>query len=827
LFLFFSIESATHTGGGFVTTFLKDIRFAARLLLKSPGFFTVAVLTLAIGIGANSAIYSVVSAVLFHPLPYQAPDRLMVVWENNLALELKRVGPSGLNFLDWKKQNTVFEDMVAFDHGSGTVTGLGEPEQVPGMRVTVNFFDFLDTKALIGRTFTPEECRGQHNVGLLSYGYWQRRFGGAPDVIGKTFTIDGLAYTLIGVLPKDFYVPVAADLFAPWPNEWLERMGRHSHELGVIARLKPGVSMAQAQAEMNVIAQRIARQDPSQKGWGATVVPIIEALLEGIRPALLLLSGAVGFVLLIACVNVANLLLSRASAREKEMAVRISLGASRLRIMQQLLSESILVGVISGVAGIILAFWCLDSLRRLIPSRITVPGGAVEVVLPSFGLNGEVLIFTLFLSLLSGLIFGLIPALQASRSRLNETLKEGGRGSAAATAGGRMRSILVVAEVALALVLLTGAGLMVRASRNLADVKPGFQSDQLLTMQIELPTDSKYQRQEEQSAVFYKIQTEVEKVPGVSASGLVECLPLDEFDESRVFEIEGRPPDPSRQGLRAEYRRTSTGYLQAMKIPLLKGREFTQYDNSGAAAVAIIDAALAQRYWPNEDPIGKRLRIRDGVSASTEIVGIAGSVRHFGLNQGIQPMLYVPFLQRPARRMSLVVRSASDGSGMIQAVKEAVWRVDKDQPVYRVRPMNELVSHSVAPQRLILWLLSIFSLLALILASIGTYGVMSYSVTQRTRDIGIRMALGAEKQHVQKMVLRQGLVLILFGIAGGLVAALLLTRFLSSQLFEVSASDPSTFGSVAMLLSLVALLACYLPARRATRIDPIVALRYE
>jgi putative ABC transport system permease protein len=797
------------------------------MLGKSPSFLTVAVLTLALGVGANCAIFTVVNAVLFHPLPYDHPERLMVIWENNLGLDLKRVGPAGQNFLDWKEQNTVFEDMAAFDHGSGTLNGLGEPEQVPGMRVTVNFFAFLGTKALLGRTFAPEECQGAHNVGIVSYGFWKRRLGGATDVIGKKYMLDGLSYTLVGILPPDFYIPIHSEIFVPWPNDWLQRMGRQGRGLGVIGRLKPKVDVEQARAELNIIAQRIAQAFPQQEGWGVTIVPLQEALLESIRPALLVLLGAVGFVLLIACANVANLLLVRATVREKEIAIRLSLGASRLRLICQLLTESVLLGLLGGTGGILLAFWCLDALRKIVPSRIPIPGGAIEVVLPAYGLNWQVFLYTLLLSLLTGILFGLVPAWHASRSRLGEVLKEGGRDSAASAASGRARGALVIVEVALALVLLTGAGLMIKAFWHVAAVDPGFRSDHLLTMQIELPTDSRYRTHPEQSQFFYKVQKEIERVPGVLASGLVECLPLDEEDEKRVFEIEGRPPDPSGQGQQAEYRRTSTGYFKAMGIPLLEGREFDEHDGAEAPPVAVIDITLPGRYWPGQNPVGKRLLIRDGVTGPTEIIGVVGSVKHFGLSQEVQPMIYVPFRQRPVPRMSLVVRTTMEPGSLTRPIKEAVWRVDKDQPVYKVRPMDELVSHSMAPQRLTLLLLGAFSLLATLLASVGTYGVMSYSVSQRTRDIGIRMALGADSGHVRKVVMKQGLLMVLVGVGAGLVVSLGLSRYLSSLLYQVSATDPSTYLSVVLLLTGVALLACFLPAHRAARVDPMVALRHQ
>lgn len=802
----------------------QDLNFGIRILAKNRAFTAIALMTLALGIGVNTSIFSVVSGILFHPLPYKDANRMVVVWESNPGMKLERVGVSGLNYLDWKQQTRALEDLIAFERGSGTVTGLGEPEQVPGMRVSVNFFEFLGIKAHLGRTFNAEECRGQHNVGLISYSYWKSRLGGAPDVVGRQFTVDGLSYTIIGVLPRDFYFPVPGDIFAPWPNEWLQRGGRDNHDLGVMARLRPGVTLELARAEMQNISKRLDQLDPAQTGWTTSMVFARAALVEAIQPALLALLGSVTVILLLACANVANLLLSRASSREKEIAIRLSMGARRGRLIRQLLTESLILSTAGGMLGIVIAYWSIEVLRHLVPSRLQLSGGA-EVDLPHYGLNWEVMGYALLISLLTGLVFGIVPAMHASRTPLNETLKAGGRDAAAATH--RTRSLLVISEVALALLLLTGAGLMMRTFQRLITTSPGFQSNNLLTMQIEIPTDSKRRQPREQADFFQQVEREISSIPGVRSVGLIDCLPLDEDDERRVFEIEGRPPEARGQQLQAPYRVINTAYFKTMSIPLLQGRIFTDFDHRESPPVAMIDSLMAKRYWPGENPVGKRLRLGSSASPLTEIVGVVGNVKNYGLNKAFEPTIYVPFVQHPAFRMRVALAANVDPASLANAAKQAVWKVDSDQPVYKVRPMQELLDNSMAPQRLILSLLGAFSLLALLLAAIGIYGVMSYNVTQHTREIGLRMALGAQTLDVLCMVLVQGMKVIAVGLLFGLILALTLTRFLTSLLYEVSVTDPLTFSVVAISLVLVALIACLVPACRAVRVDPMVALRYE
>ena len=810
-----------------MTTILNDIKYAFRQLRKNPGFTTVAVLTLALGIGANSTIFAVVNNVLFGSLPYRASDRLVAIWETNPGTGVKRAGPSGPDYFDWRQQSQSFEEMAAFDHGSGTVTGRGEPEQVAAMRVTVNFFQLLGKQALIGQTFRKDECRdGRKNVVILTHAYWQRRFDADPKVLGRTITIDRLSYEVIGVLAADFYFPVPSELFAPWDYEELHQKSRTDLGLGVFGRLRPGITVVQAETEVNTIAQRLARDDPEKNGWGVTVVPLNRALFATIRPAFWVLLGAVGFVLAIACANVANLLLARATKRRREMAIRLAVGASRWHVTRQVLAESLLLAALGSAAGLVLCFGSLNLLKGILPSQIPIPDGAVDILLQGYQIDGSVFVFTLTLCAVCGISFGLIPAFQATRVDLSESFKLGNRTGLGAGKGWA-RNAIVVSEIALALILLSGVGLMIQTLLHLEAVEPGFQTDHVLTMQIELPTDSVYQRDAEQAQFFRRALEEVRQVPGVRSAGLVECLPLAQDMTWRNVHIEGRAPAPPGQEDHVEYRRVSNHYFETLGIPLMLGRPFTERDDAQTPLVAVIDQTLARRYWPNDDPIGKRIFIGDGLIDSREIVGVVGGVKHFDLRQANDPLIYVPFSQRPMARMNLVVRTEPASASLERLVKEAIWRVDQNQPVYRVRTMDQIVSQALAVPRMTLKLFAGFALLALSLAAIGIYGVMTYSVAQRTNEIGIRLAMGAQKSDMLSLILWQSLRMTLLGVGIGLVGALALTRLLSSLLYEVKPTDPLTFACGSLLLLLVSLAACLLPACRATRIDPMEALRYE
>ena len=809
-------------------TLIHDLRYSLRTLAKNPSFTALAVLTLALGIGANTAIFSVVNAALFQPPQVRDEHRLIVIWVNNLKLGWSRVGPSGEDYLDWREQSKSFDEMFMFEHGTGTITGEGEPEQASGLRVTTNFGDFFGLKPVLGRTFRLDEEQGKHNLLLLSYGYWKRRFGGNPAVIGRPIALNGESYTIVGVIPPTFSTLFPVDVIVPFDYDWIKRA---QSDLGVFAKLKPGVTLGQASAEMNVIEQRIGDKRAYRKGWGTVLVSVDDVRVEYIRPALMVLLAAVGFVLLIACANVANLLLARALSRQREVAVRIALGAGRMRLITQFLAESVLLAVAGGIAGVLFAFWSTTLLWKVIPSRIPVPNAAAEILLPRIHVDGRVLAYALFISLLTGLVFGLFPALHSARVDVNESLKDGGRGLLAGMRGRHTRGALVIAESALAFVLLIGAGLMIDSFWRLLKSNPGFNPDHLLTLQIKLANDakdSKYRDGTNQAAAFQQFLNRVEEVPGVRAAGLTEIVPLSQQDMSMgSFVIREMAPPPPGEKFAADLRRVSASYFSAMGTPLLRGRAFTDHDNIDGRDVIVVDETLARRYFPNQDPIGKHIHITDFTHRGREIVGVVAGVRDTGYDKQPRPTIYFPFLQVPAQTMSMVVRTSAPPDAILPAIKNAIWSVDKDQPIFNVRTMDEIVEEVVSAQRLAFVLLGVFSGLALVLASIGIYGVTSYSVSQRTHEIGIRLALGAEKGHVLRLVIGNGLGLAAIGVAVGAVAAAVLTRLMASLLYEVKPGDPLTFVGVAALLISVAAIASFIPARRATKVDPLVALRYE
>jgi putative ABC transport system permease protein len=806
------------------------------MLWKSPGLTAVAVLALALGVGANTAIFSVVNAVLLRPLPYKDPDRLVVLWGNNLKQGRGQLPVSFPNFLDWKNQNRVFEDMASYAYNQFVITGRQEPERVRGVFVSTGFFPVLGVRPSLGRTSRPEEER--EYLAVLSHALWQRRFGSDPSIIGQVITLNGKGYTVIGVMPPDFQFPprdprfqptgtgaelwvTLSSLFTPSPNlgDWIGSRSLRGNR--VIGQLKPGVTIQQAQAEMDTIAGRLEQAYPdANAGVGVTLVPLHEQLVGHIRAALLVFLGAVGFVLLIACANVANLLLARTATREKEMALRAALGASRLRLVRQLLTESTLLALLGGALGLLLALWGVDLLVHLDTGNIP---RANEI-----GIDGRVLSFTLAISLLTGMIFGLAPALQASKLNLNETLKEGGRSSAGSWRGRRVRGLLVVSEIALTLVLLIGAGLMIKSFRRLLETPPGFNPQNVLTMQIQV---SSFQHsQPPQWVAFYRqVLERVAALPGVQSVGTCDSLPPRIFQRGNSFAIEGHPSPGPGQSPIAQLFTISPDYFRALNVPLLKGRYFTEADTAAAPGVAIINETIARRFFPNEDPVGRRLKLGNPESQSPRltIVGVVGDVKYSGLDADTEAGLYIPYLQNPVPGMYLMVRTASYPLSLAAAVRGQVLAVDKDQPVANIKTMEQVLAESVAQRRLNTLLLGLFAAVALSLAMVGIYGVVSYSVSQRTHEIGIRMALGAQTGDVLRLVVRQGLQPVLIGMAIGLTGALALTRLLSSLLYGVSATDPATFVVISLLLTAVALLACYIPARRATKVDPMIALRYE
>ncbi|HET8783521.1 MAG TPA: ABC transporter permease [Pyrinomonadaceae bacterium] len=807
-----------------ITDFFQDLRYAGRMQLKNPGFTVVALIALALGIGANTAIFSVVNSVLLRPLPYKDPERLVMVWEDASKFGYPRDTPATANFVDWRNQNTVFEGMAAIADESFNLIGTGDPERLEGRLVSANLFPLLGVDPQIGRTFTSAEDQpGSNRVVVLSYALWQRRFGGDNNIVGQPLNLNGETYTVIGVMPARFQFPTSDDaMWAPIAFTTEDAANRNRHYLQVLARMKPGTSLEQAQAEMNTIATRLSQQYPdSNTDLGAAVTSLHEHLVGDIRPALLILLGAVGLVLLIACANVANLLLARAAVRQKEIAVRVALGARRWRLIRQFLTESLLLSTIGGVVGLAIAYGGLVLLRAFIPENISQAR--------DISIDLKVLGFTLLVSMITGLIFGLAPALQAARFNQTETLKEGGRDSATGSGGKRIRGLLVMSEVAVSLVLLIGAGLLINSFLRLRNVDPGFRADNLLTMKFVLP-QPKYEEFERRSAFYTDLIHRVESLPGVKSAAVTTNLPLYRQGNSIDISIEGQPPPaPGKENI-VVTRIISPKYFETMTIPLLSGRAFNDQDTATTPRVAVISESMARRYWPGEDPIGKRIgagRIQRPEDW-TQVVGVVKDVRQFELTADSKPQMYLPYRQRgffPSE--DLVVKTDVDPASLASTVRNAVWEIDKDQPVSNIRTMEEILLESIARQRFSMLLLAIFAAVALILAAVGIYGVMSYSVAQRTHEIGIRMALGAQTGAVLKLAVSYGLKLVVVGIVIGLIAAFALTRVMSTLLFGVTATDPTTFALISLLLIGVAAVASYIPARRATKVDPIIALRYE
>ena len=836
------MDKASFSLSNLLTTLGQDLRYGVRQLLKNPGFTAVAVLTLALGIGANTAIFSVINSILLRPLPFKDPDQLALVWQTNPNV-LDTAPTSYPNLTDWKEQNQSFQDLAAwasYPQNKFSLTGSGNPEQIQYALGSANIFSLLGVTPAEGRTFSAEEDKpGAPKVVMLSYGLWQRRFGGDPTVVSKPLTLDGASYTVVGVLPASFkfvsypkepdvWIPVAAD-----PEQY-KLYVRSLAYLGVIGRLKPGVTAEAAGAEMSTIAGRLAQSYPDSHKWDAKVVPLQKQVVGEIRPALQILLGAVAFVLLIACANVANLLLARATGRQKEIAIRAAMGASRLRLVRQLLTESVLLSLLGGVVGLLLALWGIYFLTLLPYSNasVFVP---YSVAPEQVGIDPKVLGFTLLISLVTGLIFGLAPALQVSKLDQYESLKEGGTKGGGGSRNRRLRSLLVVSEVALSLVLLIGAGLLIKGFLSLQKVDPGFNPENVLTLNLSLPR-SKYQS-DRQAAIFYEqFLDRVQTLPGVRAAGTVTMLPLTNADAGTDFYVEGQPKPPAGQGPLLHHRVVSSDYFRAMDVRLKSGREFTRQDGADAQQVVIVNETMARRYWPNQDPVGKRIALSTEVyqggqfnleGAWRVVVGVVADMRHLGLASEPWAEAYVPLPQSPERDMTAVIRTSSDPLALAAGVRREVEGIDKDQPVANVRTMGQIVSESLARPRFSFLLLTIFAGVALVLAAVGVYGVMSYSVGQRTHEFGIRMALGAQARDMLKLVLREGFALAVVGVAVGVVGALALTRYLTSLLFGISATDPVIFAGISLMLVTIALLACYVPARKAMRVDPMIALRHE
>jgi predicted permease len=817
-----------------IETLFQDLRYGVRTLVKNPVFTLIAVLTLALGIGANTAIFSVVNAVLLRPLPYPESGRLAIVWQKYTKRGWGLVPISYPNFAAIREQSQVFENVGAASYGVFNLTADGDPELLLGMRVSSGLFSVLGVSPTVGRAILPEEDKpGAQRVVILSHGLWQRRFGSDAGIAGKSITLNGVRYTVVGVMPPDFQYPPPftvtmnstaiampkADLWVPLAMA-ANQAGVGSRNFQLIGRLKPGVSQAQAQTEMNAIAGRLEQQYPGPNtGMELSLTTLHEQVVSSVRQALWVLFGVVGFILMIACSNVANLLLARASGRRKELAVRLAVGASRLRLIRQLLTESVMMASVGGALGLPLAYLGCKLLIAINPDKLP---RATEI-----GLNWYALGFTAAVTLLTGIIFGLIPALHASKLDLNESLKEGGRSAAGGVSGGRLRQLLVVAEVALSLVLLIGAGLMIKSFVRLLAIDPGFKPEQLLTLRLALPS-ADYGDQQRQIGFYQQLMQRIERLPGVEAVGAINRLPMTGDAENAGFAIEGRPPANPNERIYAANRLVNHDYFRALGIPLRRGRVFTAGDAAGTSGVAIINQTAARIFWPNEDPLGKRIR-PDRFSPGTwlTIVGVIGDVRHAALGVEPQPEIYWPYPQNPDRRIDLLIRTAADPLSLAGAVRSEIWAIDKALPISDVKTMDELLSASVAQPRFYVLLLTAFAAVALLLATVGLYGVISYAVIQRTHEIGIRMALGASPRDVLQLIINHGLRLVLVGIGIGLGGALALTRLMKTLLFGVSATDPPTFTVIALLLAFVALLACWVPARRATKVDPITVLRSE
>ena len=810
----------------------KELRYAARTLLKRPGFSLIAVLTLALGIGANTAIFSVVNATLLRPLPFKDPERVVMIWGflPKMAQTSDTLPNSAPNFEGLKAKAQSFEHLAAFRSWSWQLTGSGEPELLRGARVSAGFFEAVGAGPMLGRAFTAEEdVPNRAPVAIISHGLWQRHFGGDQNVLGRTITLTGQNAMIVGVVPEGFQFPGGANMtpglqFSLQNDIWMplaitddERQRHGNLNLATIGRLKPGVSRLQGETELRAIQQELPL---GTIGFVLNVVPLHQQMIGTIRKPLLVLLGTVALVLLIACANIANLLLARATSRQKEIAIRAALGASRRRIVGQLLTESLLLSLAGGAIGLLLAVWGNSLLVSLIPRDVPR--------ISEVGVDARILLFTLVISVATGLIFGLVPALQASRFDLNQTLKDGVRGMTGGAGHSRLRSLLVVSEVAMALVLLIGAALLMKSFVRLLDVKPGFNPANVLTLEVLLPhlPPSRYEREDEQSAFFQQLATRLKALPGVENAGAVASLPLSgAFESTEVF-VEGQESTSGGHRPEADYTMVTPDYFATLEIPLLQGRHFTAQDKSDAPLVIVVNDTFAERIWPGENPIGKRLRI-GFEKKQREVIGVVGTIKQTTLNAEERPAMYLPHLQAATPGLTLLVRTRGEPLSMAAAVRQEVRALDKDVPVTQVQTMEKVLGASVAQPRFSMLLVGLFAGLALVLSAVGIYGVMAYAVSRRAHEIGVRMALGAGANQVLKLVLKDGMTLAFAGIAVGLLGAFALTRLMASLLFGIGAKDPLTFVTVAAFLAFVAFIACYIPARRATKVDPLVALRNE
>lgn len=812
-----------------MNTLGQDIYYGTRMLFKRPGFTVVALLTLALGIGMNTALFSVVKAVLLRPLPFEDPDRLVLIYGSNLQKALTQSEIAPADFVDYREQNRSFQNVSALRYRDFTLTGVDEPQLIRGAMVSANFFSLLGARPFLGRVFlTDEDQPGKDRVAVISYGLWQRRFGSDPSIIDKPLTLNGESFIVSGILPPEFDFPRASEQVSS-PDLWIpltftadDLRNRRNHVLLIVARLNPGIILTRAQADLSVIADGLEQQYPqSNSGWNVKAVLLNEQFVVNTRPALLVLLGAVALVLFIACANVANLSLVRAASRQKEIALRIALGASRVRIIRQLLTESVLLATIGGVLGVVLALWAVKVLTNLKPDYIPR--------MNDVGIDSWVLGFTLAVSLLTGVVFGLAPALQASKPDVNDTLKEGGKSPTSGSGRNRTGLVFVVSEIALALVLLISAGLLIRSFTRLLSVNPGFNGNNLATMEINLPR-SKYGKPQQQSAFFEQLIQRVAGLPGIESVGGTNHLPLGGSNSSVSFTVEGRPlPGPGEATPTTNWRAVTPDYFKTMQIPLLDGRSFNEWDKDGAPIVVVISKTMANLYWPDEDPMDQRIRLggtAEGASIAS-IVGVVGDVRHWGLDSDIKSQIYLSYLQDPPSRMTIVARGEADPTSLASSMRSQVFALDKDQPVANVNTMEQVLAHSVSRRGFTMTLLTMFAVVALVLAVVGIYGVISYSVSQRRHEIGVRLALGAQKASILKMIIGQGMRIALLGVVIGIGGAIAATRLLSSLLYGTSATDFTTFLSIPLVIILVTFLASYFPAWRATKVDPMIVIRNE
>jgi putative ABC transport system permease protein len=824
---------------------LNEIKVAWRGLVKTPAFTAIAIITLALAIGANTAVFSLINALLVRPLPYHQPATLVLLWEQFKSMGLERIPVSAPEYLDYEKAFQSCEQIAAFDYTTFNLAGGNVPERISGAVVSPALFPMLGIDPVAGRTFAREEQgEGHDDVIVISERLWNRRFNSDPNLIGKTLVLDGRSYTVIGVMPKSFEFPIPlfnvqggrfaerVDIWKPIAFTPAELKARSSRSHGVIARLRSGVTPTQAQAELDTMTANWVRLHPDNYGrgggFGAKIYPLHEQVVGGMRAGLAILLGAVAFVLLIACANLATMLLARASARERELAIRVALGAGPWRLLRQMLTESVMLGIGGGAAGVMLSVWGLELLKRI--GTRTIPR------LTEVNLDPRVLAVTAIVAVGTGILFGLIPALASAKPELTEALKEGGRGSTTGTRRNRVRNTLVVAEIALALVLLVGAGLLMKSFVRLQNVDPGFNSHKVLTMEMALPnikypsgSSPSYLGGESTANFFQEVNHRVAQLPGVESSAATVILPLSGSNSDSSFAIEGRAMRPNEPGPDEEIRVVTPNYFRVLQTPLMAGRFFDESDTASSIPVTIVNQALARKYWANEDAVGKRITFDDPTKTPKwiTIVGIVGNIHHRGLELDPQPEYYMPHTQFPVRSMILAVRSTQDPRSLTSAIRREILSLDPDQPIANVRTLDAVVADSVAPRRLSVVLLGIFAGIALLLAAVGTYGVISYLVVQRTHEIGVRMALGAQRRDVLTLVVGHALKLVGIGTLLGLILALFSTRALSTLLYRVGAFDVTTFVLVTFVLAAIALLASYIPALRATRADPMIALSHN